>query len=178
MEYTELLEKQIIGRLRVDNPWWITNSIQDYYKQMTPRLYLDIFYPLVKNNDIHRALILMGPRRVGKTVMLFHTVQRLIEEEEMRYVIYIKNTAFSTVICIGTLDPVQDPAAEGQDGGCHFLDFLCHHPLSSRTVSGYHLLAHREGGNDVPGQPDLPDRDHSSAGEGFHLNHHRIPARG
>ena len=80
MEYTELLEKQIIGRLRVDNPWWITNSIQDYYKQMTPRLYLEIFYPLVKNNDIHRALILMGPRRVGKTVMLFHTVQRLIEE--------------------------------------------------------------------------------------------------
>ena len=80
MEYTELLEKQIIGRLRVDNPWWVSNAIPDYYKQMTPRLYLDIFYPLVKNNDIQRALILMGPRRVGKTVMLFHTVQRLIEE--------------------------------------------------------------------------------------------------
>lgn len=80
MEYTELLEKQIIGRLRIDNPWWVANAIPDYYKQMTPRLYLDIFYPLVRDNNIRRALILMGPRRVGKTVMLFHTVQRLIND--------------------------------------------------------------------------------------------------
>lgn len=79
MEYTELLEKQIIGRLRIDNPWWVDNSIPDYYKQMTPRLYLDIFYPLVRDLDIRRALILMGPRRVGKTVMLFHTAQMLID---------------------------------------------------------------------------------------------------
>ena len=27
-----------------------------------------------------RAMILMGPRRVGKTVMLFHTIGRLIAE--------------------------------------------------------------------------------------------------
>jgi predicted AAA+ superfamily ATPase len=80
MEYTELLEKQILGRLRIDNPWWVSNSIPDYYSSMTPRLYLDIFYPLVRSLDVQRALILMGPRRVGKTVMLFHTVQRLIEE--------------------------------------------------------------------------------------------------
>lgn len=80
MEYTELLEKQIIGRLRIDNPWWVEESIPDFYQKMTPRLYLDIFYPLVKDFSIRRALILMGPRRVGKTVMLFHTVQRLISE--------------------------------------------------------------------------------------------------
>lgn len=80
MEYTDLLEKQIIGRLRIDNPWWVDNSIPSFYKDMTPRLYLDIFFPLVKEFSINRALILMGPRRVGKTVMLFHTVQRLIDE--------------------------------------------------------------------------------------------------
>jgi len=80
MEYTELLEKQIIGRLRIDNPWWVENNIPQFYKDMTPRLYLDIFYPLVRDFSIRRALILMGPRRVGKTVMLFHTVQRLIED--------------------------------------------------------------------------------------------------
>lgn len=80
MEYTELLEKQIIGRLRIDNPWWVENKIPQFYKDMTPRPYLDIFYPLVRDFSIRRALILMGPRRVGKTVMLFHTVQRLIED--------------------------------------------------------------------------------------------------
>ena len=80
MEYTELLEKQIIGRLRIDNPWWVDNAIPTFYRDMTPRLYLDIFYPLVREFSVRRALILMGPRRVGKTVMLFHTVQKLMDE--------------------------------------------------------------------------------------------------
>lgn len=79
MEYTELLEKQIIGRLKVDNPWWTEGRIPDYYAQMSPRLYLNIFMPLVQSTGIRRALILMGPRRVGKTVMMFHTIQRLID---------------------------------------------------------------------------------------------------
>lgn len=80
MQYNELLEKQIIGRLRVDNPWWVQGNVPQYYADMRPRLYLDIFYPLVVDSDIRRAIILMGPRRVGKTVMLYHTVQRLIAD--------------------------------------------------------------------------------------------------
>jgi predicted AAA+ superfamily ATPase len=47
---------------------------------MTPRLYLNIFFPLVESTDIQRAVILMGPRRVGKTVMMFHTIQKLIDK--------------------------------------------------------------------------------------------------
>ena len=80
MEYTELLEKQIIGRLRVDNPWWTEGAIPCFYKEMKPRLYLDIFYPLVTDISLKRAVILMGPRRVGKTVMLYHTISRLLSE--------------------------------------------------------------------------------------------------
>ena len=80
MIYNELIEKQVIGRLRVDNPWWTENEIAKYYSQMRPRLYLDIFYPLVCDTEVRRALILMGPRRVGKTVMLYHAIQRLIDD--------------------------------------------------------------------------------------------------
>lgn len=80
MLYNELIEKQVIGRLRVDNPWWTENEVAPYYAEMHPRLYLDIFYPLVHGMDIRRAIILMGPRRVGKTVMLYHTIQRLIAD--------------------------------------------------------------------------------------------------
>ena len=80
MYYNELIEKQVIGRLRVDNPWWTENEVASYYAEMRPRLYLDIFYPLVVGMDIRRAVILMGPRRVGKTVMLYHTIQRLIAD--------------------------------------------------------------------------------------------------
>ena len=80
MEYTELLEKQIIGRLKVDNPWWTEGNIPEFYSAMSPRLYLNIFYPLVKSTDPRRAVILTGPRRVGKTVMMFHAIQRLIDD--------------------------------------------------------------------------------------------------
>lgn len=75
-----MIEKQIIGRLRVDNPWWAENEVPPFFAEMQPRLYLDIFYPLVVNTELRRALILMGPRRVGKTVMLYHTIQRLIAD--------------------------------------------------------------------------------------------------
>lgn len=45
---------------------------------MPRRHYFDIFRPLVYETEIRRAVVLMGPRRVGKTVMLFHLVQDLI----------------------------------------------------------------------------------------------------
>ena len=80
MIYTEQLEQQIIGRLRIDNPWWTENEIPEYYRNMNPRLYIEIFYRLVRDVETKRALILMGPRRVGKTVMLYHTISRLIKE--------------------------------------------------------------------------------------------------
>ena len=79
MYYTELLEKQIIGRLKVDNSWWVEGVIPDYFLRMSPRLYLNIFMPLLQSIDFRRALILMGPRRVGKTVMMFHSIQSLID---------------------------------------------------------------------------------------------------
>ncbi|GAG55102.1 unnamed protein product, partial [marine sediment metagenome] len=47
---------------------------------MPRRLYFDLFKPLAFESSIRRALVLMGPRRVGKTVMLYHTVQDLIDK--------------------------------------------------------------------------------------------------
>ncbi len=73
-------EEQIIARLQFENPWWTTGCLDDYYKTFNPRLYFKLFYPLVKNTAVHRANVLMGPRRVGKTVMLYHTIQQLIAD--------------------------------------------------------------------------------------------------
>ncbi|GHB30973.1 ATP-binding protein [Mongoliitalea lutea] len=72
--------EKIIERLRYENPWWLTKQIPDIYKIMSKRLYFDLFFPFVKEKSIRRALVLMGPRRVGKTVMLFHSIQQLLEE--------------------------------------------------------------------------------------------------
>jgi predicted AAA+ superfamily ATPase len=74
-------EQQILERLRFENPWWITGQVEDYYGQMRHRLYFELFFPLVAEQSVRRAVVLMGPRRVGKTVLLYHTVQGLLQQE-------------------------------------------------------------------------------------------------
>ncbi len=73
--------EKIIARLRYENPWWVSKQIPAAYSTMSKRLYFDLFYPFVKEMSIKRALVLMGPRRVGKTVMLFHSIHQLLEED-------------------------------------------------------------------------------------------------
>lgn len=72
--------EKIIERLRYENHWWVNKQIPETYNSMAKRLYFDLFYPYVIEKNIRRALVLMGPRRVGKTVMLFHSIQQLINE--------------------------------------------------------------------------------------------------
>lgn len=71
---------KIIERLKYENPWWVSKKIPDRYVSMSKRLYFKLFYPFVIERNINRALVLMGPRRVGKTVMLFHSIQELLNE--------------------------------------------------------------------------------------------------
>lgn len=72
-------KKHILDRMRFENPWWVSGNIEDDYNQLPRRLYFDLFKPLVYEREVRRAVVLMGPRRVGKTVMLFHMVQDLID---------------------------------------------------------------------------------------------------
>lgn len=71
---------KIIERLRYENPWWVSRQIPETYSAMSKRLYFDLFYPAVVEREVRRAVVLMGPRRVGKTVLLFHSIQQLIED--------------------------------------------------------------------------------------------------
>lgn len=71
---------RIIKRLQVENPWWTTRETLEIYRSMSKRLYFSLFYPFVKDQRIRRAVVLMGPRRVGKTIMLFHAIQHLLED--------------------------------------------------------------------------------------------------
>jgi hypothetical protein len=65
----------------MENPWWGGDHvISQFHREMTPRAYLDLFVPLVKTRSVRRAVVLMGPRRVGKTVMIHHAVQALLNE--------------------------------------------------------------------------------------------------
>lgn len=75
-----MVEKQMFSRMMMDNPWWSSGAIREDFKALMPRAYLESFYAMVSNMEIKRAFVLMGPRRVGKTVMIYHTIQRLIDD--------------------------------------------------------------------------------------------------
>ena len=73
-------EQQVLDRIQFENPWWDNREIDAYYHDMKKREYFNLLFPLVKERGIKRALILMGPRRVGKTVLLYQSIQELINE--------------------------------------------------------------------------------------------------
>ena len=84
------IKEQLLARLRFDNPWWINGNIDDYYADMRHRLFLNLFYPMITDTVLRRAVILLGPRRVGKTVMLFHSIRKLLDDGvEPNRIIYI-----------------------------------------------------------------------------------------
>ena len=78
----EISREQVEARLRGDNPWWL-DPRSVFARKWTPRPYLDAFFPHVVNRRVRRALVLMGPRRVGKTVLLHHAIQRLLDDQEV-----------------------------------------------------------------------------------------------
>ncbi|HTB32570.1 MAG TPA: ATP-binding protein, partial [Bacteroidia bacterium] len=80
MDLSEISEKDIIDRLRFENPWWQDKKIPDFYGKLPEREYFKSFLPIVQNTTVHRAVVLMGPRRVGKTVMLFQAIGMMLKK--------------------------------------------------------------------------------------------------
>ncbi len=72
-------EELIIDRLRFENPWWTDGRTEEEYHGKKPRLYFGLLAQLVEDMSVNRAVVLMGPRRVGKTVIMHHTIQRLLD---------------------------------------------------------------------------------------------------
>jgi uncharacterized protein len=76
----EISEQEIIERLYFDNPWWAEpGDIDLFYQNMPYRAYLKPFRDLLVESNVNRALILLGPRRVGKTVLVYQTIQYIID---------------------------------------------------------------------------------------------------
>jgi len=73
-------EELILQRIRLENPWWETNTFPINYSGFKFRLYFDLLSKQATLKTVRRATVLMGPRRVGKTVMLFQLVQKLIND--------------------------------------------------------------------------------------------------
>jgi uncharacterized protein len=65
-------------RIERDNPWWSTASAALPESSYPRRVYFESFKALALNFDVKRATILLGPRRVGKTVIIKQLVSEAI----------------------------------------------------------------------------------------------------
>ena len=74
-------KEDLVRNLIEDNPWWLdpTRNLAAGYTKY--RAYFCAFQDLVSLWGVRRSVVLMGPRRVGKTVMLFQLIQSLIESQ-------------------------------------------------------------------------------------------------
>jgi predicted AAA+ superfamily ATPase len=77
----EIAKADIVARLRFDNPWWEAAGAQKIQFQEKPRRkYFESFFTAIADTEVRRAIVLMGPRRVGKTVMVYHAIRALIDK--------------------------------------------------------------------------------------------------
>ena len=74
-------KNEILSRLHFDNPWWETSLVEERYKEYPRRFYFEPFYKLINESSINRAAVLMGPRRVGKTVMVYQVIDKLLSNK-------------------------------------------------------------------------------------------------
>ncbi len=86
----QITEKEIKKRLAFDNPWWESGEIDEERRDWPRRAYFAGFMHLVQQTEVKRAVVLMGPRRVGKTVMITQAIQKLIEDGiKPAYICYV-----------------------------------------------------------------------------------------
>ncbi len=116
MEF-KFAKEQIIERVQFDNPWWKTGQIEEHYNKMKRRLYFHLFNPLVSLIKPKRATVLMGARRVGKTVLLFHAIQDLLKREiPPRRIVYISvETPIYSGMALEQLVKISQSAANVED---------------------------------------------------------------
>jgi predicted AAA+ superfamily ATPase len=84
-------EQDILNRLAEDNPWWSPGgTVARFYTEMPRRSYFQGFHALLADRAVRRAVLLMGPRRVGKTVLLHQAAHELLSSGiEPRRVLYV-----------------------------------------------------------------------------------------
>lgn len=112
---------QVIARIRAENSWWeAPHEIPAPDSGLRPRAYLDGFLALVQKLSVRRAVLLMGPRRVGKTVLLRHVVRRLLQSQvPPRHICYLSvdHPLYNGLGLQQLLDAYREAAGVAADAG-------------------------------------------------------------
>jgi len=75
-----IAKSDILARLAFDNPWWDASLNRKIAFEDKPRRgYFAPFLQMLRDSTLRRAVVLMGPRRVGKTVMVYQSIKALLD---------------------------------------------------------------------------------------------------
>jgi len=73
-------ELQLLRELQKENVWWQTHDVPSRLAREFKRSDYFVYKDLLKNNKIN---VIIGPRRVGKSTLIYQLIQYLIKEENI-----------------------------------------------------------------------------------------------
>lgn len=74
-------DQQVTDHLKRLNPWWASAEMDKGTLELRPRAYLVPVRELLKDPGLRRAVVLLGPRRVGKTILIRHLIADLLASD-------------------------------------------------------------------------------------------------
>jgi hypothetical protein len=84
-----ITQEQILKVLVGFNPWWNTEKIPDNLTRPVKRLAFYEARKIFYHPQIRREIILSGPRRVGKTTIMYQMMEELIETVSSKQILYV-----------------------------------------------------------------------------------------
>ena len=74
--------EDVLNTMGQENPWWTSgDALPPRFAKLKPRQFLPDLLELIIPVEPRREVILLGPRRVGKTYLIHHAIAHLIEKE-------------------------------------------------------------------------------------------------
>ncbi|MCY4313373.1 MAG: ATP-binding protein [Gammaproteobacteria bacterium] len=74
----DISSQQVREHLKRLNPWWESARMDDEIQNLRPRAFFGPVRDLLLESSLHRAIVLLGPRRVGKTILIRHLIGNLL----------------------------------------------------------------------------------------------------
>ncbi|MEQ8480262.1 MAG: ATP-binding protein [Hoeflea sp.] len=85
-----ITDDEVMEALEIENPWWSTGKASQTIREFSRRSYFGPFSELASQTDVRRSVILLGPRRVGKTVLILQFIDALLSgDEDPESILYI-----------------------------------------------------------------------------------------
>lgn len=75
----DVSNQQVAEHLKRLNPWWQSGAMDQTTLELRPRAYLEPVRQLLLEPRLRRAVVLLGPRRVGKTILIRHLIADLLQ---------------------------------------------------------------------------------------------------